>query len=157
MSDSPARNPKGLVSKVLDYVLGVSTFLVPVFVCFSIYYQIGHYVCSTHSAVTGSVTDVVLNQGKHHVTVASVEYPSPDNSTCFVKTWFRRADQGIYAGATIRVVPSLTSRCGNPWFPDHIPPTGEPLWLAAGCAVLAASISLSRRARHKLSAVGDAS
>ena len=136
------------LSKAGDRWLPVLTGLVPVFIWMAIYNEIGIVISRTRPMVIGTVVEVSRDQGKYHVTNASIEFPSGDGyqATCLVRTWFRHTDKDINVGAPITVVPAIT-HCATPWFPDHIPPFKEGLGLASGCAVLVYSILLYRRKR----------
>ena len=123
----------------------VAIALVPTFLGFAAYNYIGILITRSRPAVIGTITDVVRNQGRHHINYASIEFPlSKENQTvCHVRTWFRGADAGIYEGAQISVVPAL-SRCGTPWFPEHIPPPSEGFMLAAVAAAIAVGLFFYR-------------
>ena len=132
--------------KLVDLWSFVGPACVPFFIAMSIYNAVGLSISKTHPAVTGTITAVLQNQGRHHITDASVDFPSSAsaNFVCHVDTWFRGSDQGIYPGAPITVVPAV-SGCGTPWFPDHIPAPSEGLYMAAGFGALGVAARYFKR------------
>ena len=132
---TPAR---GIGDKLLSYLWNMSIVCIPMLIAMAIYNGVGLYVCQHRPFVTGKVVSLHFDQGSHHVTNATVEFPAGvgSNRICTVRTWFRKGDPDMFQDYPIRVVSAL-SLCGTPWFPDHIPSPTEPLRITAFLTVLA--------------------